>query len=255
MRGKKMGPTQGDQSCLVSKLRHFVELSEQDNELLIRFEEEQREYKKRDLVRAEGDPIEDLFVVKKGWFIGYTTLQNGKRQVHRLYLPGDLIGTHEVVCERATYDVAATSDGILCPFQKIGLRHVFSNSPRLTALLYSIEALEQVAQDDRFRAVARMDATGRLSYLLLQIVSRLRLTEDNMHDRLKLLINQELIGDMLGLTGIHVNRTLKYMKEIGLIDRTGSVINLLQEDRMKELASFDDRHYKIDTSWFPPLIE
>ncbi len=240
-------------SCLVSKLAHFVELSPADGKLLVAFESEQREYAKRAVVRKENDFIENLFVVKSGWFYGYTMLASGKRQVHRLYFPGDLIGTHEVVCEHATYDIAAASAGILCPFRKEGLQEVFLKSPRLTALLYSMEALEQVAQDDRLRSIARMDAEGRLAHLFLQMFGRLRIGDNPIGSSLKIEMSQELLGDMIGLTGIHVNRTLKQMGDAGLIRMDGNMLTLLDEEKLKTLSSFNDRHYRIDTSWFPPV--
>ena len=240
-----------EKSCLVNKLQHYVDLSEADHELLASFEREQRHYKKRDLVRREGDEIKCLFVVKKGWFYGHSLLPSGKRQVHRIYIPGDLIGTHEVVCQEATYDVTAASSGTLCPFEKAGLKAVFSRSPRLTALLYSIEALDQVAQDDTLRSVARMDAAGRLAHFFLQIFSRLRVAGELTGPTVKLEMSQELIGDATGLTGIHVNRTLRQLTEEGLIKIDGGELTLLQEAELAERCGFDNRHYRIDTSWFP----
>ena len=242
-----------EKSCLVTKLSHYAPLSEDDLDLLTTFEREQREYRKRDAVRREGEPISFLYVVKRGWFYGHSILPTGKRQVHRLFLPGDLIGTHEIVCEQATYDISATSAGTLCPFEKAGLKTVFETSPRLTALLYSIEALDQVAQDDRLRAVARMDAAGRVAHFFLQIFSRLRVAGELKGDTVRIEMSQELIGDTLGLTGIHVNRTLRHLSEEGLIKMDGGRVTLLDREALKSLCAFDDRHYRIDTSWFPAV--
>ena len=242
-----------EKSCLVVKLGHYVPLSPDDHKLIVEFEKDQRTYRKRDVVRHENEPITHLFVVKKGWFYGHSLLPSGKRQVHRVFLPGDLIGTHEIVCEKATYDISAASAGSLCPFEKGGLRKVFVESPRLTALLYSIEALDQVAQDDRLRSIARMDAVGRLAHFFMQIVSRLRIAGEQVGNTLKLEMSQELIGDAIGLTGIHVNRTLKQLTEDGLIRLENSVLTLLDEPGLKQVGAFDDRHYRIDTSWFPDV--
>ena len=241
----------GHKSCLVTKLSHYVELSPRDHDLLTAFEAEQREYRKRDLVRREGDEVKYLFVVKKGWFYGHSLLPSGKRQVHRLYLPGDLIGTQEVVCKTATVNVSAASKGILCPFEKAGLKTVFVESPRLTALLYSIEALDQVTQDDRLRSIARMDAAGRLAHFFLQVFSRLSVAGEQQGDTLKVEMSQELIGDALGLTGIHVNRTFRQLSEDGLISLDNGSLTLRDREALKSIAAFDDRHYRIDTSWFP----
>ncbi|MBB5280066.1 Crp/Fnr family transcriptional regulator [Pacificimonas flava] len=239
------------ESCLVAKLGHYTDLGNADRLLLQDFEKEELTFKKRDLVRREGEPTRSLFVVKRGWFFGHSMLPSGKRQVHRVFLPGDFIGTHEIVCAEATYDISAASDGVLCPFDKSGLKVVFTRSPRLTALLYSIEALDQVTQDDRLRAVSRMDAAGRLAHFFLQMFSRLRISGEQVGRSIRLEMSQELIGDTLGLTGIHVNRTLKQLSDEGLIELSAGVLTLTDEAGLKALCDFDDMHYRIDTSWFP----
>lgn len=240
-----------DESCLIAKLSHFVDLGTSDRSLLNEFEHQERAYRKRDLVRREDEEIELLYVVKRGWFYGHSLLPSGKRQVHRLFLPGDLIGSHEVVSDVAIYDVSAASAGILCPFEKKALKTVFSTSPRLTALLYSIEALDQVALDDRLRAVSRMDAEGRIAFFFLQIANRLRIAGELRGDSFRVELSQELIGDALGLTGIHVNRTLRQLSERGLIELRNSQLTLVDEKGLETLCGFNNRHYRIDTSWFP----
>lgn len=241
----------GEASCLVAKLGHFIELADNDRGLLNDFEREERAFRKRELVRREGEEIELLYVVKRGWFYGHSLMPSGKRQVHRLFLPGDLIGTQEVVSDTANYDISAASAGILCPFEKGALKTVFATSPRLTALLYSIEALDQVSQDDRLRAVSRMDAEGRLAFFFLQVANRLRIAGELNGNSFRMELSQELIGDTLGLTGIHVNRTLRQLSERGLIAMTNSYLTLRDEAGLEKLCGFTNRHYEIDTSWFP----
>lgn len=242
-----------NQSCLIGKLGHYLELMPRDEALLAACEGEELEFRKRNIVRREGEEIDYLFVVQTGWFYGFTLLPSGKRQVHRIFFPGDFIGTHEIVCTSATYDITAASSGVLCRFDKSCMRDIFLSSPRLTALIYSLEALEQISQDDRLRAIARMDAEGRLAHFFLQIFSRIRITEPEIGNSLRLEMSQELIGDALGLTGIHVNRTLKAMTKAGLIELEGSQLTLLDEKQLKALSDFDDRHYQIDIGWFPEL--
>ncbi|MEE4349959.1 MAG: Crp/Fnr family transcriptional regulator [Pacificimonas sp.] len=241
----------GSKSCLVAKLSHFVDLPKPDLDTITAFEKEERSYKKREVVRRAGDSNSILFVVKRGWFYGHSLLPSGKRQVHRLFLPGDMIGTHEIVSDTANYDISAASAGILCPFEKRALKTVFQDSPRLTALLYSMEGLDQITQDDRLRAVARMDAEGRVAFFFLQIVNRLRIAGELEGNVLRMELSQELIGDALGLTGIHVNRTIRQLTEKGLIDLRTSQLTLLDEKGLERLCGFDNRHYRIDTSWFP----
>lgn len=242
---------QGDASCLVAKLGHYIKLTARDEALLHRLEEQGRDYRRRACVRREGGRIEDLFVVRTGWFYSASTMADGRRQVHHIYVPGDLIGTHEIVCSVSTSGVYAASDGSLCPFEKAGLREIFAESPRLTALLYSIAGLEQIVLDDRLRALGRMTAEGRIAQLLLQLLARLRINDRDTGNRFRLPLTQELLGDATGLTGIHVNRVMQQLKKKGLIVQKDGVIELKDEDALCEIADFDNRYYDIDTSWFP----
>ncbi|MBZ6378310.1 hypothetical protein B5C34_00490 [Pacificimonas flava] len=241
----------GGESCLIAKLSHFADLRDTDRDMLREFEHNERTFKKRDIVRREDEDIVVLFVVKKGWFYGHSLLPSGKRQVHRLFLPGDLIGTHEIVSDCAIYDISAASAGVLCPFDKRGLTDVFATSPRLTALLYSIEALDQITLDDRMRAVSRMDAEGRVAFFFLQIANRLRVAGELSGNSFRMELSQELIGDALGLTGIHVNRTLRQLSEKGLLELRSGELELSDEAALERLCGFNNRHYRIDTSWFP----
>ena len=78
-------------SCLVAKLGHFAALTEEDTVLLAAFEKDEREHRKDELILRVGDPVEDLFVVKHGWLTSYSLLDDGRRQLLRLFYPGDIV--------------------------------------------------------------------------------------------------------------------------------------------------------------------
>ena len=45
---------------------------------------------------------------------------------------------------------------------------------------------------------------------------------------------------------------MRGLAEDGLIERSGSVVRLLQEQRLAQESNFVDRFARIDTSWLPP---
>ncbi len=131
------------------------------------------------------------------------------------------------------------------------LGRLFKTQPRLAALLYATFSVESVAMSDRLASLGRTDAKSRIATLLLEILSRLRVTETQMTDTFELNLTQADIGDAVGLTKVHVNRTLKEMDGDGLIAREGRMVRVLDEARMIDLADFKDRHGDIATDWFP----
>lgn len=243
--------TASDESCLVAKLGAYVDLSEDELALLRRFEAEEQTYQRRKVVRRQGEEASNLFVVKEGWCFTFVILPDGGRQVLDLHFPGDIVGQTSISFEKASSGIASATRVTLCPFPKAHLDKVFLTAPRLTALLYSMAMLENVVLIDRLKSVGRMEARDRVAHFLLQILTRLRVTDTSLTARFHLPISQELIGDALGLSAIHVNRTFRRLEEEGAIAREGQFVQILDEPRLVESVDFSNRFYRIETGWFP----
>ncbi len=55
-------------------------------------------------------------------------------------------------------------------------------------------------------------------------------------------LTQELIADALGLTTVHVNRTLRSFRVDKLLTIKGKHVEILNYDRLVALADFDESH-------------
>lgn len=240
-------------SCLVAKLSAHVPLSPDDQRLLVRLEESERDCRKDEIVRRSGQPIDNLYVVKSGWLTSFSLLEDGRRQLLKLFYPGDIVDLAEAALPRAQHDIKCITAATLCPFPKSGLDTIFRKSPRLTALLFAIQVKESSELLDRIRAIGRFSAYERLCYLLLEITERLRLTAGDAEDGFRLPLTQSDIADLLGLTNVYVSKTMSRIERDRLIRRQGSRIAILDRDRMREVADF--RHSaEIDTAWFPQAV-
>lgn len=240
-------------SCLVAKLSAYAELSPEDQRLLARLEESERDLRKDQLLRRTGQPVEELYVVKCGWLTSFSVMEDGRRQLLKLFYPGDIVDLSEASLERANHDIKCVTAATLCPFPKDGLKVIFSRSPRLTALLFAISVREAQQLLDRIRAIGRFSAYERVCYLLLEISDRLRLTEKEVDDEsFRLLLTQGEVADLLGLTNVYVSKTLARVERDGLIRRQGSRIVILDRPRMSEIAEFRQAG-PLQTSWFPAL--
>lgn len=239
------------QSCLVAKLNHYVELTTGDTELLEQLEEQEEDFGHRHELRDGGEEVDKLYVVKEGWLFSYTILPDGRRQVLQLHYPGDIVGIPDLAFEHATMAIETLTNCCLCPFPKKALDVIFKKSPRVTALLFSIGMVDHVVLLDRIRAISRMSASERLAHFLLEILSRLRITDPDIGTRFELPLNQNVIGDAIGLTNVYVSKSITQMEERGEIRRDGRTIEICREEHLRDLCDFHDRYIKIDTSWFP----
>ncbi|HEY9038849.1 MAG TPA: Crp/Fnr family transcriptional regulator [Roseovarius sp.] len=238
-------------SCLVTKLSHYIDIAAPDRKRLAELEKSERSYGGGVDVRRQGDPNADLFVVKEGWLFSYSDLPDGRRQIVTLHHPGDIIGFPDIALRRSATTLATAEPAVLCPFPKAALDRIFRESPRLSALLLSIALRDQVVFIDLLRAMGQMTAFERISYMLLDLAARLRITDAQMTDRFRLPLTQTHIADYLGLTNVYVSKTILAMERDGYLRREGGCLHLLQEAHMAEMTDFQERYQQMDTSWFP----
>ena len=239
------------ESCLATKLGHYIHLRQEDRDHLARLEEKEQSHGKGDVIHTEAGRETRLFVVKKGWLTGSMTFPDGRRVVTRIYHPGDIIGFPDIALDHATTTVRAVEPGTLCPFPRERLDSVFKTSPRLTALLFSIALREQVMFMDLLKANSRMSARERMAYLICDLRCRLRITNPGMGMELRLPLSQADIADHLGLTNVYVSRTLTALVNDGYVARTEKGVLVRDEQRLHALADYENRHSRLDTSWFP----
>ena len=55
-------------------------------------------------------------------------------------------------------------------------------------------------------------------------------------------LTQELIGDALGLTTVHVNRTIRSLREDKLIAIDGKVVTILDFEALSLLSDFENSY-------------
>jgi len=240
-------------SCLVEKLSAFVDLDDVDSSLLARLEKDNKSYKKQTEIWTINDEIQNLHVVQKGWLISYTVLQDGRRQVLEIHYPGDVIGMSDIPFRHSTSNLIALEDCVLCPFPKSEVDVIFAESPRLTALLFTLAMIDKAVNLDRLRVLGRMSARERLAHILLEIHSRLTLTRGVLEDGFRFPLSQFDLADALGLTNVSVSNAFGKLEKEQLISRDVGNIKLLEVNSMIAMSDYINRYREVDISWFPNI--
>lgn len=240
-----------NESCLVAKLSHYIDLTPSESRLLETLQENERDFRRRDAVFRLDAEMPDIFVVKSGWIYSHADNLDGSEYIAMLYFPGDVVGISQVGFARSPLTYSAATEVTICPFPKLSLQVVFREHPRLVALFFALATLEHAGMIDRLRAIGCMSARDRLAVLLLQIRARLRITGGRDQPFLDLPLSQELIGNAIGLSMVSVNRAFRQLEDEGRIRREGRRVEIVAPESLAAEVDFSDRHYAIDKSWFP----
>lgn len=167
-----------------------------------------------DFVR-QGDPAAEAFTVLDGWAMRYILLPDGGRQIVDFCLPGDFVGFQAGDGEVHDYSVQAITAVRVCSFARAPLLEGLAGHAEFAFRLACLSHRDQVAAFRHLTSVGRRSARGRIASLLLELFLRVRAQDDRAWVALPL--TQEHIGDALGLTPVHVNRTLRRLREDGVV--------------------------------------
>jgi CRP-like cAMP-binding protein len=189
-----------------------------------------------------GNRYESLYINHDGWLFRYKILHNGRRQILGFILPEEIFGLQACLYKSSLYSVAAITDASLSAIPANMLNEIFERSPAVSNALFFSALCESAVLGEHLIDTGRRSAYERISHFLLELFARLSpvgLTNDLSF---KMPLTQELIGDALGLTTIHVNRTICLLREDKLIAIDGKCVTLLDYEALSLLSDFENSY-------------
>jgi CRP-like cAMP-binding protein len=224
---------------LIGKLGRFVQLTAQEQDYLSALQADFfRVHSGIDIITA-GNTYRCPFVLNQGMAIRYKVLHDGRRQILSLILPGDFIGFPGCLFDNSLYSVASLGESTACsiPFAEIFL--LFQRHPRLATAMFWLVGHDAVLFAEHLVGVGRQSAYERVAHLLLELLARLQLAGLADERSFSIPMTQELLADAVGLSVPHVNRTLRRLREDGLIAMEGTQIIFVDLAALSRLADFD----------------
>lgn len=112
-------------------------------------------------------------------------------------------------------------------------------NPALSQAMFWSAVREAARLAGHLTDAARRSAYERLSHLILELFVRLNAAGLTTGMSFHLPLTQELIGDALGLTTIHVNRTLQRLRQDNLIAMEARRVTILDFKTLSLLCDFE----------------
>jgi CRP-like cAMP-binding protein len=202
---------------------------------------------------SEGRRYEELFVLQEGFAVRYRILRDGRRQILDIVLPGDVIGFPGCFFERALYSISALSDTTVSRVSFAQMMEMFDRHPRIAAAIFWSFAREAAMFAEHLIDVGRRSALERVAHFLLELLTRLQFVGLADERSYRLPLTQELIGDALGLSVPHVNRTLRQLRDDDLVSIEDHRVVLKNIEALTVLADFEPTY--LSHFSFPPQPE
>ncbi|MBV8777067.1 MAG: helix-turn-helix domain-containing protein [Alphaproteobacteria bacterium] len=188
------------------------------------------------LVGAETrDP--PVFMLDRGFAYRAFSLPDGRRAIVDILLPGDVAGLDHAILGRATHDVIAANMLGYRSLSPPALRDLMAARPSIALHALALMAETRARCDSHTIAITRLDARERIATFVLGVYQRLRRRELIARPTFNLPLTQEQVADHLGLTMVHVSRTLRRLREERLLHVDRQVVIILDLDGLRAVAA------------------
>jgi CRP-like cAMP-binding protein len=223
---------------LIQNLEQRDQLSDEERRVLMSAMGPEREVGTGEDIVREGDRPWQSIVLVEGLAARYNIQADGNRQVSALHVPGDFVDLHSFVLKTMDHSVAALVPSTIATVSHDKLFEISINHPHLVRLLWLSTASDGAIHQWLVQLGVKQ-TYSRMAHLICETFVRLRAVGRAKDHAFSFPVTQTQFGDMLGLSNVHVNRTLMDLRRDGLIQWSAGTITLIDWERLKKAAQFD----------------
>ena len=240
------------QNPLIAKLSQFAPLSNGDVGVLNALCQREDRYPAGANIAVEGEAPRSAFVVTRGIACRYRLMQDGRRQILTILIPGDFFDLHGFLLKATDHSVATIGPTRIAAIDREAVMDIVLNHPRIGAALWWSAMQEDAMLRERIVALGRRGARGRLAYFLCEIVWRLRAIGMAEDHAIRLPFTQTDLADTLGLTSVHINRVLQGFRRDELITLEHRRLTLRNVEKLQAISGLTSRYLQLGST--PPEV-
>lgn len=232
---------------LVRRLSHYAPLTREDERLLEdAARERSRRVGPREDISREGERPRGLNLILDGWAMRYKSLEDGRRQILSFALPGDLCEQHALLLSRADHSLGAITAVTVAEITPMRLGLLLRASPRLAQAFAWSDLAGHAMQREWTVSLGQRTALERMAHLICELYFRLRaigLTQGRMCE---LPVTHAMLADAIGISAVHVNRTLQELRASNLITLRGKHLTIHDLEGLQSVALFAPGYLHLD---------
>lgn len=224
------------------KLEQFTKLSHDDRQALESAAGKRRTIAKHSDLINEGDDPHHVNLILDGWACRYKQLDDGRRQIISFFVPGDLCDSHVYILREMDHSIVALTPVRLAEISRATLERMADDNGRVMKALWWDTLVTVAVQREWTVNLGQRTALERLGHLFCELFLRLRgvgLTDGTTCD---LPLTQVELADALGLSNVHINRTLQELRRAGLIVLRGGRLTIPDFDALQRVSLFNPNY-------------
>ena len=188
---------------------------------------------------SEGEDPKTVYLIVEGWACRYKMLEDGRRQILSLFVPGDLCDPYVYILKKMDHSIAALTPLKLALISPEEFEEVTDAHPRVVRALWWEALVTGAIQREWLVSAGKRSSIEALAHLLCETYFRLRLVGLDDDGQCPFPLTQSDLADALGITQPHVSRTLQELHATGLVTLKRRQLTVHDVGGLRMLAAFN----------------
>lgn len=223
----------------IAKLRARDELSAEEEQAIRSAVSEYREYPSDKVVIRSRVELDHSTLLLDGFMCRYKDLRSGQRQITELHVAGDFADLHSFTLLYLDHEVMTLTPCRVAIVPHANLKRITEQFPHLTRLCWFGTNLDGAIHREWELSLGRRTALAKLASLFCELQLRLEIVGLADETGYALPLTQTDLAECTGLTNVHVNRTLRQLREQKLVEFGNGQVKILDKAGLQRAGEFD----------------
>jgi len=224
---------------LVHRLQQLGRLSNDERRLIESTSLVVRNFEADQDIASVDQPLLACPLLLDGFACRYRMLESGQRQITAFLVPDDICDLTSLLLRKLDHSIGALTAARVAFIPHAIVHGWAKHHPGLGQLLWRATLIDAAMSREWMVNVGRRTAYQRTAHLLCELMLRMRAAGRAGGLACAMPLTQIELGDALGLTAVHVNRTLQSLRGENLIELGGGTLTVRNWRELKRAAGFD----------------
>lgn len=227
-------------AVFLRKLEVRDKLGSEEREALIQAAGEIWVVKSGTEIVREGDRPVQSILLAKGMTARFNLTKDGSRQITAFHVDGDFVDLPGFLLKTMDHGVRAMTDCTLVSFPHPALKRVTEHHPHLARLLWLTTLLDSAIHRQWLVVKGRFSSLEHMAHLFCEHLVRAAVVGLETKGEFPFPITQTDLADAMGISTVHVNRTLRELRAMNLVQWEHGRLRVLDEQNLRRLGQFDE---------------
>lgn len=191
-----------------------------------------RHFKKNQVIYYDGDKGSGLYLVISGKVKTIKLAEDGRELMTGIYAHDEYLGINALLANEPYADTAtALEDSVLCLIPKDQLEQLLNLYPEVAREFIKLLANDIRDKEDQLMQLAYHSVRKRMAEAMIRLYRQ----QNDGKEGFK--ITREDLAAMAGMATETVSRTLSDFKDEGLIEKKGSLITILEPEKLAKMKN------------------